>query len=76
MKQHVRDELIEALKKFNVDGEAVVTVGSAGSALVGIARDSNTHLLVIGTQGRTGLNRVLLGAWRRPLCRTRLARSS
>jgi universal stress protein A len=62
IKQHARDELVEALKKFNVDGEAMVTVGPAGSALVGIASESSADLLVIGTQGRTGLSRVLLGS--------------
>jgi nucleotide-binding universal stress UspA family protein len=54
--------LEESLKELNVAGETVVTTGAAGTALVDIASERTADLIVVGTIGRTGLRRALLGS--------------
>ena len=51
-----------ALKKLNSTGEAVVTTGAAGTAILQIAAERAADLIVVGTVGRTGLRRALLGS--------------
>ena len=41
--------------------EPMVTNGPAGAALVGAASQADADLLVVGTAGRTGLSRFMLG---------------
>ena len=36
--------------------------GAAGTAILGIATERNANLIVVGTVGRTGLRRALLGS--------------
>src|SRR2546425_3059936 len=54
--------LEESLKHFNVAGETLVTTGSAGAALIDVASERKADLVVVGTIGRTGLRRALLGS--------------
>ena len=54
--------LEEALKQLNVTGESVVTTGAAGTAILQIAAERAAQLIVVGTVGRTGLRRALLGS--------------
>ena len=61
-KQDARERLLEALRKFDAVGDALVTTGAAGVGLVTIARDLTADLLVVGTTGLTGFGRVLLGS--------------
>jgi len=56
------ERLEEALRQLNVAGETVVTTGSAGQALIDVATERTADLLVVGTVGRTGLRRALLGS--------------
>jgi nucleotide-binding universal stress UspA family protein len=54
--------LQESLKQLNVTGDTLVTNGPAGTALIEIASERNADLIVVGTVGRTGLRRALLGS--------------
>jgi nucleotide-binding universal stress UspA family protein len=54
--------LEESLKQLNVSGDPVVTTGPAGRALIDIASERKADLIVVGTIGRTGLRRALLGS--------------
>ena len=56
------ERLEDSLKQLHVAGEAVVTTGSAGTSLVDVAKERKADLLVVGTIGRTGLRRALLGS--------------
>jgi nucleotide-binding universal stress UspA family protein len=56
------ERLEASLKQLNVSGEAVVTTGSAGTAILEIAAERQADLIVVGTVGRTGLRRALLGS--------------
>jgi nucleotide-binding universal stress UspA family protein len=54
--------LEESLKQLNVSGDTLVTIGPAGTALIEIASEQKADLIVVGTIGRTGLRRALLGS--------------
>jgi nucleotide-binding universal stress UspA family protein len=54
--------LEESLKQLNVSGDTLVTTGPAGTALIDIASERKADLIVVGTIGRTGLRRALLGS--------------
>ena len=54
--------LEESLKQLNVSGDTLVTIGPAGRALIDIASERKADLIVVGTVGRTGLRRALLGS--------------
>jgi nucleotide-binding universal stress UspA family protein len=56
------ERLEESLKRLNIHGETVVTTGAAGSVIVQVAAERNAELIVVGTVGRTGLRRALLGS--------------
>jgi nucleotide-binding universal stress UspA family protein len=56
------ERLEESLKQLNAKGEAVVTTGPAGPAILEIASEREADLIVVGTVGRTGLRRALLGS--------------
>ena len=57
-----RARLDEALNQLGVQGQTRVTQGSAGPALIDLASYVKASLLVVGTVGRTGLKRALLGS--------------
>ena len=54
--------LEESLKALGITGDTLVTTGAAGTALIDIAREKKVDLIVVGTVGRTGLRRALLGS--------------
>jgi nucleotide-binding universal stress UspA family protein len=54
--------LEESLKELNVTGDTVVANGPASAALIEIASERKADLIVVGTIGRTGLRRALLGS--------------
>jgi nucleotide-binding universal stress UspA family protein len=57
-----RNRLAAALEECRIPGEAVLTYGSAAATLVRIAEERRADLMVVGTKGRTGLRRALLGS--------------
>ena len=57
-----QERLEEALKQAHVTADALVTVGSAGTAIIEVASEEKAQLIVVGTVGRTGLRRALLGS--------------
>jgi nucleotide-binding universal stress UspA family protein len=54
--------LEDSLTQLNVRGHTLVTNGRAGTALIEAASERNADLIVVGTVGRTGLRRALLGS--------------
>src|SRR5918995_3413399 len=51
-----------ALSTEGVSARGVVKVGVAWEEIVGLAAEERADMIVMGTQGRTGLERVLLGS--------------
>jgi len=56
------DSWVVALAGAGVPARARVEVGVAWEQILRVARDEAADLIVIGTHGRTGLNRLLLGS--------------
>lgn len=54
--------LEDSLKRLSIRGETVVATGAAGTVILQIATERNARLIVVGTVGRTGLRRALLGS--------------
>lgn len=61
-KDAMREQLLAALARFDADGEPVVEEGPAPEAILRVAPELPAELLVLGTAGRTGLSRMLLGS--------------
>jgi nucleotide-binding universal stress UspA family protein len=62
LKAIATQRLEESLKLLDITADTVVTQGPAGTALIEIASERKTDLVVVGTVGRTGLRRALLGS--------------
>jgi nucleotide-binding universal stress UspA family protein len=57
-----RRRLDEELLAVQVSAERVITEGRAAAALVHLAERERADLIVVGTLGRTGFRRIILGA--------------
>lgn len=62
-----RDELLACLQEVAVPEGSVpyehrLLMGDPAGAIVGLAEEENVDLIVMGTHGRTGFSRVLLGS--------------
>jgi nucleotide-binding universal stress UspA family protein len=55
-------ERVVALAGQGVSARAVVKVGVPWEQIVRVAADEDADMIVMGTQGRTGLDRLLLGS--------------
>lgn len=64
-KPEYKDEFDHFLDQFNlrdVDWTKVVRVGSPAKEIIGMLKAHDTDLLVMGTTGRSGLNRLMMGS--------------
>jgi nucleotide-binding universal stress UspA family protein len=52
----------DALRRFGAEGEPLVLEGGAVAAVVRAVEERRADLLVIGTHGRAGISRLLLGS--------------
>ncbi len=57
-------------KEKNVEFEGIIKEGSPGEEIVKIAKEKGVDLIVMGTSGRTGLDRFLLGSVAEKVIRT------
>jgi len=57
-----REHLAAALSTAGVEGRSVVTFGPASAVVLRTAEEMGADLVVVGTVGRTGLSRMLLGS--------------
>ena len=58
----VAERLARACDQVGLAGERRVEVGAAGPTILQVAEEVGAHLIVLGTRGRTGLRRILLGS--------------
>jgi len=56
------DELVELLNDSEVDYDVETVVGKPAREIVAFAEDNDISQIVIGSHGRTGASRVLLGS--------------
>ncbi len=61
-RQRGKDMLKELADSFNVKADTIFVEGHAGPEIIRIATELNTDLLVIGTHGYTGWNRLTIGS--------------
>jgi len=52
----------EAAQKAGVEAQAFVMSGKPADAIIEIAKDKSADLIVVGSHGRTGLDRLLMGS--------------
>lgn len=57
-----RATLLAVMQRAGADGSALVTQGAAANTIVQHASELGAALVVVGTRGRTGIARVLLGS--------------
>lgn len=55
-------EAAATAKRFDVDAQRTVLEGDAEGCLLQFANDSDVRLIVMGTHGRSGIGRLLLGS--------------
>ncbi len=60
--ESARATLAAVMQGARAEGEAVVLQGSAAPTIVRYAEESGAALVVLGTRGRTGIKRILLGS--------------
>ena len=55
-------KLMEKLRKLKVNAKSVLLRGTAHEQIVRTAKNRRANLIVIGTHGRTGLSKLLMGS--------------
>jgi nucleotide-binding universal stress UspA family protein len=56
------DRLVRAARKRGLRAAAAITDGFAAEGILRLARSKRAGLIVMGTHGRTGLSRVVMGS--------------
>ena len=56
------NKLIEKLRKLKVNAKSLLLRGTASEQIVKTAKNRRANLIVIGTHGRTGLSKLLMGS--------------
>ena len=55
-------KLMEELRKLKVNAKSLLVRGTAADQIVRAAKSRRANLIVIGTHGRTGLSKLLMGS--------------
>jgi nucleotide-binding universal stress UspA family protein len=62
LNQELTAHVEKELRAAGFETEARVLLGDPGEVLVRLAKDENVQLIVVGSHGRTGLRKLLLGS--------------
>lgn len=57
-----RDQLARITAPAGVTMETRLEMGEAGAIILSVARDTHCQMIVMGTHGRSGLGRLLMGS--------------
>jgi nucleotide-binding universal stress UspA family protein len=60
--EKVLDEVAEDGKKTGVEVQKILKLGSPADTILNVAKSLNVHTIVMGSEGKKGLKRVLLGS--------------
>lgn len=60
--EKVLDEVAEDGKKMGVEVQKILKLGSPADTILNVAKSLNIHTIVMGSEGKKGLKRVLLGS--------------
>lgn len=60
--EKVLDEVVEDGKKMGVEVQKILKLGSPSETILNVAKSLKVHTIVVGSEGRKGIKRVLLGS--------------
>lgn len=61
-RERAREKLAEAFQRFELAGDQRVVEGAPAATILSTAEELGVDLIILGTRGKTGLRRVLLGS--------------
>jgi nucleotide-binding universal stress UspA family protein len=60
--EKILDEVVEDGKKNNIDVQRILKLGSPSETILNVANSLKVHTIVVGSEGKKGIKRVLLGS--------------
>ena len=60
--EKVLDEVTEDGKKMGIEVQKILKLGSPAETILNVAKSLKVHTIVMGSEGKKGLKRVLLGS--------------
>jgi len=60
--EKVLDEVVEDGKKNGVEVQKILKLGSPSETILNVSKSLKVHTIVVGSEGRKGIKRVLLGS--------------
>jgi len=60
--EKVLDEVAEDGKKMSIEVQKILKLGSPAETILNVAKSLKVHTIVMGSEGKKGLKRVLLGS--------------
>ena len=60
--EKVLNEVVEDGKKMGVEVQKILKLGSPSETILNVAKSLKAHTIVVGSEGRKGIKRVLLGS--------------
>ena len=60
--EQVLNSIIEDGKNMGVEVQKILKVGNPAETILNVAKSLNVHTIVLGSEGKKGLKRVLLGS--------------
>lgn len=60
--EKVLDEVVEDGKKMGVEVQKILKLGSPSETILNVAKSLKVHTIVVGSEGKKGIKRVLLGS--------------
>ena len=60
--EKILDEVAEDGKKVGIEIQKILKLGSPAETILNVAKSLNVHTIVMGSEGKKGLKRVLLGS--------------
>jgi nucleotide-binding universal stress UspA family protein len=60
--EKVLDEIVEDGKKNGIAVQRILKLGSPSETILNVAKSLKVHTIVVGSEGRKGIKRVLLGS--------------
>lgn len=60
--EKILDEVAQDGKKMGIDTQKILKLGSPAETILNVAKSLKVHTIVMGSEGKKGLKRVLLGS--------------
>jgi nucleotide-binding universal stress UspA family protein len=60
--EKVLDEVFEDGKKMGVEVQKILKLGSPSETILNVSKSLKVHTIVVGSEGKKGIKRVLLGS--------------